>query len=79
YSIFLGMYKKGHYLNDLFSSNNLIMKSSLQLRLYGGLAISVLLVLLVGFFSINALEKQVAQNNQLVHTKQTIDVVRDLR
>ncbi len=55
------------------------MKSSLQLRLYGGLAISVLLVLLVGFFSINALEKQVAQNNQLVHTKQTIDVVRDLR
>lgn len=55
------------------------MKSSLQLRLYGGLGISVLLVLLVGFFSINALEKQVAQNNQLVHTKQTIDIVRDLR
>jgi signal transduction histidine kinase/DNA-binding response OmpR family regulator/CHASE3 domain sensor protein len=55
------------------------MKGSLQLRLYGGLGISVLLVLLVGFFSINALQEQVAQTDQLVHTKQTIGIVRDLR
>ena len=60
-------------------SNTLLMKGSLQLRLYGGLAISVLLVLLVGFFSINSLEKQVDQTDQMVHTKQTIDIVRDLR
>ncbi len=55
------------------------MRTTLPLRLYGGLGLSIILVLLVGFFSINALQNQVTQTNKLVLTKQTIGTVRDIR
>ncbi|TAG32194.1 MAG: response regulator [Sphingobacteriia bacterium] len=55
------------------------MRNTLPLRLYGGLGLSIVLVLLVGFFSINALENQVIETNKLVRTKQTIGTVRDIR
>lgn len=55
------------------------MKKSLPLRLYTGLGLSIILVLLVGYFSINALQNQIEQTEKLVHTKQSIGLVRDIR
>ncbi|MFZ6024280.1 MAG: response regulator [Bacteroidota bacterium] len=55
------------------------MIRSLPLRLYSGLGIAVLLVLLVGFITIDSLEKQAKETNLVRHTHQTISYVRDIR
>lgn len=55
------------------------MIRSLPLRLYSGLGIAVLLVLLVGFITINSLEKQAKEADLVRHTHQAISYVRDIR
>ena len=55
------------------------MIRSLPLRLYSGLGIAVLLVLLVGFTTINSLEKQAKEADLVRHTHQAISYVRDIR
>lgn len=55
------------------------MIRSLPLRLYSGLGIAVLLVLLVGFITINSLEKQAKEADLVRHTHQAISYVRDIQ
>jgi len=55
------------------------MIRSLPLRLYSGLGIAVLLVFLVGFITIDSLEKQAKEADRVRHTHQAISYVRDIR
>lgn len=55
------------------------MKSTLYLRLYGGLATAVFLVFLVGFVSVMSLQNQAEQAEQVAHTYKVIAQVRDVR
>lgn len=55
------------------------MIRSLPLRLYSGLGIAVLLVFLVGFITIDSLDKQAKEANLVRHTHQAISYVRDIR
>ncbi|HCL06261.1 MAG TPA: histidine kinase [Chitinophagaceae bacterium] len=55
------------------------MIRSLPLRLYSGLGIAVLLVFLVGFITIDSLEKQAKEADMVRHTHQAISYVRDVR
>lgn len=55
------------------------MIRSLPLRLYSGLGIAILLVFLVGFITIDSLEKQAKEADMVRHTHQAISYVRDVR
>ena len=55
------------------------MKKNIPLKLYSGLAISIILVLLVGFFSIETLNTQVDKTNHLIKLKKSITDIQDLQ
>jgi len=55
------------------------MKSNNPFKLYSGLGISIFLVLLVGYFSIDTLNKQVQYSTHLIKVKKTISDVQDLQ
>ncbi|GAC1439413.1 MAG: response regulator [Sediminibacterium sp.] len=55
------------------------MLRSLPLKLYGGLAIAVLLVLVVGYVSIDSLEKQQEELDWVKHTNKVVSLVHDIR
>lgn len=55
------------------------MIRSLPLRLYSGLGIAVLLVFLVGFITIDSLDKQAKESDLVRHTHKAISYVRDVR
>jgi len=55
------------------------MIRSLPLRLYSGLGIAVLLVFIVGFVTIDSLDKQAKESELVRHTNRTISYVRDVR
>lgn len=55
------------------------MIRSLPLRLYSGLGIAVLLVFLVGFITIDSLDKQAKEAELVRHTHRAISHVRDVR
>ncbi|WP_439506690.1 response regulator [Sediminibacterium sp.] len=55
------------------------MKKNIPFKLYSGLAISIILVLLVGFFSIETLNTQVDKTNHLIKLKKSITDVQDLQ
>lgn len=55
------------------------MIRSLPLRLYSGLGIAVLLVFVVGFVTIDSLDKQAKEADLVRHTHQAISYVRDIR
>jgi len=55
------------------------MIRSLPLRLYSGLGIAVLLVFVVGFVTIDSLDKQAKEADMVRHTHQAISYTRDVR
>lgn len=55
------------------------MIRSLPLRLYSGLGIAVLLVFVVGFVTIDSLDKQAKEAERVRHTHQAISYTRDIR
>lgn len=55
------------------------MIRSLPLRLYSGLGIAILLVFLVGFITIDSLDKQDKEANMVRHTHEAISYLRDIR
>lgn len=55
------------------------MIRSLPLRLYSGLGIAVLLVFVVGFVTIDSLDKQAKEAETVRHTHQAISYARDIR
>jgi len=55
------------------------MKKSLPFRLYAGLALAIILVLLVAAFTINSLQKQDEETKWVNHTVKVIEEVRDIR
>jgi signal transduction histidine kinase/CheY-like chemotaxis protein len=55
------------------------MKSNIPLKLYSGLGISIFLVLLVGYFSIDTLNTQVEKTTYLIKVKKSISDIQDLR
>jgi len=55
------------------------MKTSIPIRLYAGLALAVILVLIVGFVSISSLERQDSEVAWVRHTHQVITQLRDTR
>jgi signal transduction histidine kinase/CheY-like chemotaxis protein/CHASE3 domain sensor protein len=55
------------------------MNKSLPLRLYAGLALSIIIVLLVVFFTITALQKQEEGSKWVTYTLKVLDKVRDIR
>lgn len=55
------------------------MKKNIPFKLYSGLAISIILVLLVGFFSIETLNTQVDKTSQLIKLKKSITDIQDLQ
>ncbi|WP_026763495.1 CHASE3 domain-containing protein [Sediminibacterium salmoneum] len=55
------------------------MKSNNPFKLYSGLGISIFLVLLVGYFSIDTLNKQVEKTTHLIKIKKSISDVQDLQ
>ncbi len=55
------------------------MIRSLPLRLYSGLGIAVLLVFVVGFVTIDSLDKQAKEAERVRHTHQAISYARDIR
>lgn len=54
------------------------MKSNIPFKLYSGLGISIFLVLLVGYFSIDTLNNQVERTTHLIKIKKSISEVQDL-
>ncbi len=55
------------------------MKRNIPLKLYSGLGISIFLVLLVGYFSIDTLNTQVEKTTYLIKVKKSISDIQDLR
>ncbi|MBP7345314.1 MAG: response regulator [Sediminibacterium sp.] len=55
------------------------MKSNIPLKLYSGLGISIFLVLMVGYFSINTLNTQVEKTTHLIKIKKSISDIQDLQ
>ncbi len=55
------------------------MKSNIPFKLYSGLGISIFLVLLVGYFSIDTLNNQVEKTTHLIKIKKSISDVQDLQ
>ena len=55
------------------------MKKNIPFKLYSGLAISIILVLLVGFFSIETLNTQVDKTTHLIKLKKSITDIQDLQ
>lgn len=55
------------------------MARSLPIRLYTGLTIAVVLVFVVGFITINSLEKQTSESEMVRHTHRVISRVNDIR
>lgn len=55
------------------------MKINLPLKLYSGLGMSIFLVLLVGYFSIDTLNTQVEKTTYLIKVKKSISDIQDLR
>lgn len=55
------------------------MKKNIPFKLYSGLAISIILVLLVGFFSIETLNTQVDKTKHLIRLKKSITDIQDLQ
>jgi signal transduction histidine kinase/CheY-like chemotaxis protein len=55
------------------------MKKSLPFKLYAGLGMSIFLVLLVGYFSIDTLNTQVEKTTYLIKVKKSIADIQDLQ
>ena len=55
------------------------MKNNIPFKLYSGLGISIFLVLMVGYFSINTLNTQVEKTTHLIKIKKNISDIQDLQ
>jgi len=55
------------------------MKSNISFKLYSGLGISIFLVLMVGYFSVNTLNNQIEKTTHLIKTKKSISDIQDLQ
>ncbi len=55
------------------------MKKSLPLRLYAGLALAIIIVLLVAFFTIDSIEKQEEEGKKVTHTVEVLRKTSDVQ
>ncbi len=59
--------------------NSYSMKNTLSVRLYGGLILAVLLVLVVGFMSVYSVEQQAKESSLVDHSQRVLMKLRDIR